>query len=67
MADEIDIANDRAQQDLDRALAAARRHEPPLAPTGFCYNCTKSLPDGHRFCDKDCREDYEHRLARHAR
>ena len=67
MADEIDVANDRAQQDLDTALACARRHEPALAPTGFCYNCNAQLDDETTFCDSDCRDDYEHRLARHAK
>lgn len=67
MADEIDMANDRAQQDLDLALAAARRHEPPLLPGGSCYNCGEPLGDTHLFCDRDCRDDYEHRLSRHAR
>ena len=67
MADEIDIANDRAQQDLDLSLACARRHEPALAPTGFCYNCHALLDDETIFCDGDCRDDYDHRLARHAK
>lgn len=66
MADEIDMANDRAQQDLDLALAVAAAHAPPLPATGWCYNCAEPLNDDRRFCDKDCREDYEHRLARHA-
>ncbi len=67
MADEIDIANDRAQQDLDEALARACRHEPALAPTGWCYNCAEPMADDRLFCDRDCRDDYEHRLARHAK
>jgi hypothetical protein len=67
MADEIDIANDRAQQDLDLALSCARRHEPALPPTGWCYNCAELLNDDRLFCDRDCRDDYEHRLARNAR
>lgn len=67
MADEIDMANDRAQQDLDLALAAARRPEPALEPTGWCYNCVDPLDDDRLFCDSDCRDDYEHRLVRHSR
>lgn len=38
MSDEIDVANDRAAQDLDRAIAAARG---VIAPgvEGECYLC----------------------------
>ena len=67
MADEIDIANDRAQQDLDAALARARCHEPPLTPTGRCYNCNEPVLAVALFCDSYCRDDYEHRLSRHAK
>lgn len=67
MADEIDQANDRAQRDLELALAAAAVHAPPLPATGWCYNCAEPLDDERRFCDEDCRDDYEHRLRRHAR
>ena len=66
MADEIDMANDRAQMDLDLALACARRHEPQLIAVGFCYNCHETLADERVFCDGDCRDDYEHRLSRYA-
>lgn len=67
MADEIDMANDRVLLDLSLALAAARRHAEPLQATGWCYNCTEPLDDERLFCDSACRDDYEHRLSRHAR
>ena len=28
-------------------------------PTGFCLNCEEPLPEGDRFCDKDCASDFE--------
>jgi len=59
--DIIDVANDRADRDLSIALAQAMRHEPPLPAVGQCYNCLDSLPDGVRFCDCDCRNDYTNR------
>lgn len=61
MADIIDQANDRAEQDLQRAIAAAARGMPPLPFTGSCHNCEAILPPSMRFCDADCMRDYEHR------
>ena len=41
MADEIDIANDRAQADNERAIAAARKvaYEIPAGNAGDCDMC----------------------------
>lgn len=64
MSDIIDDANDRAARDLALALQAARhpsRIEP--LPCGLCYNCEASVPQGSCFCDVDCRDDYQKRLA----
>jgi len=61
MADVIDIACDCEQLDRDLALASARRSEPQLPAVGQCYNCLERLPDGVRFCDCDCRNDYANR------
>lgn len=61
MADDIDKANDCAQQFLDQALTAARRHEPALIPVGFCYNCNEPVAKAALFCDRYCRDDYERR------
>lgn len=62
MTDIIDAANDRAERDLELALAAARhpvRAEP--MPCGQCYNCEASVSPGSCFCDCDCRDDYQAR------
>ena len=67
MADDIDKANDCAQQFLDQALAAARRHEAGLIPSRWCYNCAAPMNDYRLFCDRDCRDDYERRVARSAK
>lgn len=59
MADIIDLGNDRAQEILDEALAKRKPEGPP--PCGACHNCFEPLPAGHRFCDLDCRADWERR------
>ena len=58
MADFSDKASDREELDRGIALAAARCHVPDLPSIGQCYNCDAPLPDGARFCDCDCRNDY---------
>lgn len=57
MPDEADYANGRVAL-RDKIALKVRKPEGPL-PTGFCYNCVEPLPDGHRWCDADCRDDWE--------
>ena len=61
MTDVIDYACEREQHDRDLCIAAAMKHEPPLPAAGQCYNCLSALPEGTRFCDADCRNDYANR------
>ena len=32
-----------------------------LPPVGICYNCKSSVAPGLRFCDSECRDDYQAR------
>lgn len=59
--DFADIAAEREALDRDIALRAAHSHAPDLPATGYCHNCDASLPHGVRFCDCDCRNDYDAR------
>ena len=61
--DEIDVANDHIERELEGRLREARAVK-PMEPTKFCLNCGETTEGGSRFCCKDCSEDYEHR-ARH--
>lgn len=56
MADEIDRANDTAQQMLD--LQLAHREDVPR-PIGVCHYCAEPVPGDLRFCDIGCRDDWE--------
>lgn len=60
MADDIDCANDKAQQDLDLCIQAARMGG-GLPATGECFNCTEPVMAGHKFCDANCRNDWQSR------
>lgn len=56
--DEVDITNDRAEADLQRRIDAARRVN-MVQSTGLCLYCGTSLEPGARWCDVDCRDDWE--------
>jgi hypothetical protein len=70
--------NDRIADPLDRAAAETESHiaaaisvrkpEGPLA-IGTCHNCGATLDPGHRWCGKDCMDDWEadQEMARRAR
>lgn len=63
MSDFADLASEREELDRDLALLNSLFHNETLAPMGYCYNCDESLPEGVCFCDIDCRNDFEARLA----
>jgi hypothetical protein len=43
---------------LDREIALQKRN-PVLPATGFCHNCNEELGPELKFCNADCRDDYE--------
>jgi hypothetical protein len=53
--DEADLAQQEVELSLKLSL---QRKEPSLAATGTCYFCSETLPEGQKFCDSDCEEDY---------
>lgn len=60
MADIIDMANDRAEQDLQRAVTAARTSNGlEAAATGYCLHCDAVVGQGARWCNTDCRDDWQ--------
>lgn len=61
MADVFDQATDREEKDREMCLKL-RMNEGPK-PTGFCLNCGPDVPlaDGQRWCDGDCRDDWQKR------
>ena len=57
MADFADLGAAREQQDL--GLALQRRKPAGPQPTGQCLSCREPLGDGLRWCDADCRDDWQ--------
>ena len=56
MSDEIDIAS--VQEEAYRAAALNRRHA-SLPSVGQCYSCGAPVEGSLRFCNADCRDDWE--------
>ena len=54
--DEADAADLTQEQALTAAL---RRRHATLPAVGQCYSCAEPVADGARFCDADCRQDFE--------
>lgn len=58
MADEADRAQAAIERFIDAAIARAKKPGGP-SPTGFCLNCGAALDEGRRWCDADCRDDWQ--------
>lgn len=62
IADPLDRAVMEQDAILREQLRAALAKKPePLPFTGACYNCHETTEDSLRFCDVDCRDDFEAR------
>ena len=59
--DEIDLASDMMEAQISRAVAKASGQEIPKNQTGKCLYCREAVENGRRWCDADCREEYERR------
>ncbi|GIX31381.1 MAG: hypothetical protein KatS3mg124_1853 [Porticoccaceae bacterium] len=62
--DEADIAAERLEREMERLLRLRRASGP--APTGACLWCGETIEADRRWCDADCRDDWEraHALRR---
>lgn len=61
MTDVFDQATEREEKDRQLAIDAARTRIADLPFVGAYYNCDAIVPAGHRFCDSDCRDDWQRR------
>lgn len=57
---------DRAQIEIERWQEMIRRPRLPRAPepTGECLWCGEAVQPGRRWCDADCRDEWERDHAR---
>ena len=57
MADDIDLTQERYAKMLE-AHIIVRKPEGPK-PNGKCHTCDEPLPEPLRWCDANCRDEYE--------
>lgn len=57
-ADVNDLASDLEQAERDYAIQSARNYRSPIA-TGLCLYCSSEVGSGMRWCNSDCRNDWE--------
>lgn len=58
--DDADRAEEAIEAAMDDAIGEARRHlDTGPAYTGCCHYCGDITGGGRRFCDAECRDDYE--------
>lgn len=62
--DQIDHANELAERERDNAIACAAHAAPAAEATGHCLNCLRRLRKGLRWCNAECRDDWQVRRAR---
>lgn len=60
MSDDADRADETLEFLLSLELRKAQHCAHPEA-TGTCLNCGAFVTDGARWCDADCRDDWERR------
>jgi hypothetical protein len=60
--DEIDLAQEREFLATQNSLRM-KKPEGPVA-TGRCLYCDEILPDGHRWCDAEHREQWQKEVRR---
>lgn len=58
--DEADLAQDHIEKTLALQIAQARA-KAAQQPSGECLNCGEPLGEGRRYCNSECREDFEAR------
>lgn len=66
MTDVVDVATFEIEKQLEQTIASCSNKK-IVSPTGYCFNCDDKLTTaGIRFCDTDCRDDYDQRMKRRA-
>ncbi len=63
MADEADRAQAVIDLLLDAAIAGVKKPGGPK-PAGFCLKCGAPLDQDRRWCDADCRDDWQRAAVR---
>lgn len=58
MADIVDVTAERDEREHDARIAACKKPVGPVAK-GSCHYCGERIPEPMRWCDADCRNEWE--------
>lgn len=58
MSDDVDRTQERLELE-EKIRKQYQAVQPQIKATGRCLYCGEKLPEGKRWCDADCREDFE--------
>lgn len=61
--DEIDIAQETTERNLAHAIRKAQTAAAEAKPRGRCLFCEEAIWKGWRWCDSQCRDDWEKERA----
>ena len=59
MSDDADLTDEKMEVELKAQINNCRTGV-VLPATGRCHYCKQRVGKGKRFCDADCRDDWEH-------
>jgi hypothetical protein len=60
MSDDADLTQERLEKE-EAFRRKYRQEEAPIKGTGFCLNCGEAIRKDWRWCNAECRDDYEYR------
>ncbi|MFN4003333.1 MAG: hypothetical protein ACK4MJ_12285 [Hylemonella sp.] len=66
MADDADLTDAHLEREMQMRLAALRRRQQALPYSGQCYWCGEDVAPPKRWCDADCRDEWERQQRRGA-
>ena len=59
MTDLFDQATYREEIERELSIKVARMRGEELPAVGRCHWCDEIVPEGHKFCDSDCRDGWQ--------
>jgi|688.fasta_scaffold371682_3 RNA polymerase-binding transcription factor DksA len=61
MSDDVDKTQERLELEETIRKRYRKQEATPIKGMGYCLNCGEPIRKDWRWCDQDCRDDYEHR------
>jgi hypothetical protein len=58
-ADPIDVGADITQRERDNQVAHIQSQIKPIEPAEECQQCGEATKDGKRWCNSQCRDDWQ--------